>query len=432
MWAGRTAAAAASTMPSAAPLLSADAMADATLLQHDEPSSSEVGDVGAPSVVVPAWVQCFVPQSERGLRRQRCMVLAMFLFGCGVGVGAALAVQRGRTAPLAIAPVRFGCDRKSGQCVEGGGGEPSSQSMADCRASCVASGCVPRSGRHVNFPGNDDYRVLDLLDALHAANTSYAKQPHTLLVCSFADMLGSAGNLTVQAGRTLSITGHLAAGQYGPRLWGRFVINGTLFLTALKIRDQYAMPMGGYSTLSGAAAHVRPKGRLVARSVSFLRGTGTAGGAVSVGDGGMGPYRNGGGAVAEFYGCFFRGNQVTGVGANGGALLFLEGSVGIVAGCVMSNNHAATGGGAVAVTCSNDLQQPYRVNVTIIGTDFVGNSAGNDTGGDLYIERHHVGHDHSDVPCPAPGHGCDSSAVGAKCCCINGNYHGLDYAMPNT
>jgi hypothetical protein len=287
-----------------------------------------------------------------------------------------------------------------------------------------------------------------LVVALATIDSSQAQQCKPLQVCSFADMEAGGGTHAILDNQALSITGSLSAGQGGPRLWARFEVVGRLYLTALQMRDQSVAPKNGNDPLQGAAARVFRGGRLVARSVSFLRLTTTAyGGAIFV-DGAHntkdGAYDvasyDGSAGVAEFYGCIFDGNQATNAcghdpmvpSGNGGALYFDPGATGILAGCVFRNNRAGCVAGAI-FTDSENTQQPYKTSVTISNATFTNNHAlGGATliyggvGNNFYVWRENgLGR----VPCPG-GHGC-AAFGGTTRCCVDGDHSSFNYVIPN-
>lgn len=172
-------------------------------------------------------------------------------------------------------------------CVQRGTGN--SSHLVDCQGACLAAWCVP-----AGFPDRF-HRVVGLAGALNAIRSQEAG---ALLVCSFAEMRASAGKLTITARQILSITGNIAAEMDGPRLWARFEVKGTLFLTALTVRDQSVRGSAPGQT-DPAAVLVDPGGQLVARQVTFLRLSSQSNGAILINS----P------SSSQFHNCIFDGNR---------------------------------------------------------------------------------------------------------------------------
>ena len=184
-------------------------------------------------------------------------------------------------------------------------------------------------------------------DNLGVAVAFLARNVGASAVCSLSEMRYDLGTATVTPAQMLAIAGTpslptaASAAAAAPRLWARFEVLGTLFVTGVMIRDQAISPAPVPTAAQGAAAQVHSGGRLVSTGVSFLRlRTTGSGGAVHVDGGGL----------AEFYGCAFDGCHSSGSG--GGALFFSPTSSGIVAdsllrGCVASSRQ---GGAMLVVT----------------------------------------------------------------------------------
>eukprot|EP01043_Picozoa_sp_COSAG02_P037738 COSAG02_NODE_2853_length_7891_cov_7.789913_8_plen_474_part_00 len=404
---------------------------------HQTMSSESTG----PSTTVPLQHDLSRPLVSRGVAASSkrspwwlCMLLAMFVLGCGCGVGVVLFVQEETRPHVGDVAIRFSCDENSGKCVEGG--TRNFSHLTDCRAACVGSWCVP-----AGFPGGN-HTVLQLADAL---NTVRSGQAGGVVVCQFAGMQERGGNLTVLANQALSITGNIDAGQAGPRLWVRFEVGGDLFLAALTLRDMFTTTKDPGGSLTGAGVHVRQGGRLVARDVSFLRlTTNVFGGAVMVGDcapldsGGDCDQHGGNGAVAEFYNCLFDGNRVTNKcnsptgDGEGGTVHFRSGAIGVFDSCVLRNSYAACAGGTITtVLRAYNRLHPYRTNVTISNTTFVNNLSDDDCmpggcGSDFYALTPETPFK---VPCPAPAENCD---VDDNSCCLSGDHTNLNYVVPNS
>ena len=243
-------------------------------------------------------------------------------------------------------------------------------------------------------------------DNLGVAVAFLARNVGASAVCSLSEMRYDLGTATVTPTQMLAIAGTpslptAASAAAAPRLWARFEVLGTLFVTGVMIRDQAISPAPVPTAAQGAAAQVHSGGRLVATGVSFLRlRTTGSGGAVHVDGGGL----------AEFYGCAFDGCHSSGSG--GGALFFAPTSSGIVAdsllrGCVASSRQ----GGAVLVVTTNPAH-PLRTNVTITHTAFADNSA-KFGGDDILVSGY------PDVVCPAPGLACGPGPGKPADCCFD-------------
>ena len=255
------------------------------------------------------------------------------------------------------------------------------------------------------------------------------------VVCPLAEMEIDAGTVNIYPTTMLAIAGPLNAlkpNALTPRLWARFVVNSTLLVIGVAIRDQSIAPTTGLptgpSSSLGVAVQVNAGGRFVATNVSFINLTTTTyGGAVYVDTFG----------VAEFYGCLFSGCQATNGcdkspnDGDGAAIGFGPFTTGIITDTVFQNNLAGCNGGALALWSENatELGMPEGWFVHITRSTFTNNFGGAD-GDFIYIWRFATD---KDVPCPSisgvvagpmnPG--------GPNWCFIYGDHENLTVSLPS-
>ena len=167
----------------------------------------------------------------------------------------------------------------------------------DCKQrTCIVASCVPPE----DFPAGD-HRILSLDAALNVTPGISDHSP--ALVCSFDEMLTSAGSFTVGATtlEALSISGKsavsppIATWTHATRLWARFVVSkkAALFVAAVVFRDQ--VPSAG----PGAA---QVSGTFVASNSMFIGLVASSGGAILVESDGR----------AHFNHCVFDSNRAEG------------------------------------------------------------------------------------------------------------------------